>query len=66
MRGIENDLFLVYGPKLTTCFVRGSKLTSFPCADRKLLIVVSMEVNLVFVVVEIDVISVWGIELDLI
>ena len=48
-------------------FVRGSKLTLFLCAGRKLLVFsVSMEIDLVFVMVEIDLISMWGIELDLI
>ena len=48
-------------------FVRGSKLT-FLCAGRKVLVFsVSMEIDLVLVmVVDIDLISVWGIELDLI
>ena len=48
-------------------FVRGSRLTLFLCAGRKLLVFsVSMEIDLVFVMVEIDLISMWGIELDLI
>ena len=48
-------------------FVRGSKLTSFLCPGRKLLVFsVSMEIDLVFVMVEIDLISMCGIELDLV
>ena len=48
-------------------FVRGSKLT-FLCAGRKVLVFsVSMEIDLVLVmVVEIDLISVCGIELELV
>ena len=42
-------------------FVRGSKLTLYLCASRKLLVFrVSMEIDLVFVTVELDLISVWG------
>ena len=53
----EIDLFLV----------RGSKSTLFLCADRHLCVFsVSTEISLVFVIIEIDLISVWGIELDLI
>ena len=48
-------------------FVRGSNLILFWCVGRKLLVFsVSMEIDLVFVMVEIDLISMWGIELDLI
>ena len=47
--------------------MRGSKLTLFLYAGRKLLVFsVSMEMDLIFVVVKIDLISVWEIELDLI
>ena len=42
--------------KTDLVFVCGSKITVFS---------VSMEIDLVFVIVEIDLISVWGIELDL-
>ena len=53
----EIDMFLV----------RGSKLTLFLCAGRKLLVFsVTMEIDLVLVTVQFDVISVWGIESDLI
>ena len=48
-------------------FVRGSKWTLFFCADRKLLVFsVNMEIKLVFMMVKIDLISVSGIELELI
>ena len=48
MWGIEIDLFLVWVPKLT-CFVWGSKLTLFLCANRKLLVFgVSIGTDLVF------------------
>lgn len=48
-------------------FVRVSKLTLFLCSCRKLLVCsVSMEIDLVLVMVEIDLISAWGIELELI
>ena len=46
-------------------FVPGSNLTLFSWVCRKLLVFsVSMEIDLVFVIIEIDLISVWGIELD--
>ena len=49
-------------------FVRRSKLTLFLCAGRKLLVSsMSTKVeSVVVVVVEIDLIAVWGIELDMI
>ena len=47
--------------------MRGAKLTLFWCADRKLLVFsVNIEIDLLFVLVEIDLISVCGIELELI
>ena len=53
--------------EIDTFFVRGSKFTLFLCAGRKLLVFsVRMETDLVSVMVEIDLISAWGIELDLI
>ena len=83
--GIESDLFLCGGSKLT---VGGLKLTSFKCDDwlgfcvgggggnwlvflhagrKSLGFSVSIETKLFFVrVVDIDLISVRGIELDLI
>ena len=45
------------GVKFDLVFVCGLKITVFS---------VSMEIDLVFVMVKIDLISVWGIELDLI
>ena len=73
---MEIDLFLVCGPKMT-CFYCGdrliwflcgwSKLTWFLYSGRKSLRVsVNVEIDLVFVLVEIDLISVWEVELDLI
>ena len=45
-------------------FVRGSTLTSFLCVGRKLFVLsVSTEIDLVFVMVEIDLISAWGTKL---
>ena len=42
-------------------------MTLLLCAGRKLLVFgVSMEIDLVFEMAKIDLISVWGIELDLI
>ena len=61
--GVEIDLALVLGPKIDLFFLWGSKLTLFLCACRKLLVFsVSIKINLVFVIFEIDLISVWGIE----
>ena len=56
--GIEIDLVLMWG----------SKLASFFYADPKSLVCcVSIEIDLVFVrVVGIDLISAWGIEIDLV
>ena len=46
-------------------FVRGSNLILFWCVGRKLLVFsVSMEIDLVFVMVEIDFVSMLGIEHD--
>ena len=81
--GIEIYLTSVLGSKLTWCyvgeinwlafsgrnvFVRGSKLTLFLCAGRRLLILgVTVAINWVFVmVIKLDLLSVWGIQLDLI
>ena len=51
---------------MDTFFVRGSKLTLFSWAGRKLFVFcVSYETDLVFVMVEINFISVWVMELDL-
>ena len=50
----ENDIFLCGGQNLP-CVVCGSKIVFD----------VSMEIDLVFVMVEIDLISMWGIELGL-
>ena len=45
--------------------MRRSKFTVFLCADRKLLVLsVSTEIDFV-VVVKMDLISVWGMEFDL-
>ena len=48
-------------------FVRESKMTLVLCACRKSPVFsVSMEIDLVFEMVEIDLIPVWGIEVELI
>ena len=68
MRGIQIGLVLVWTPKLTCFFVRGSKLTLFLCAGRKILVLVwAWKYWLVlFMVIRTDLTSEWGIEFDLI
>ena len=47
--------------KIDLLLVRGSKLTLFLCVGLTLLVFgVSIEIGLIFVMVEIDLISMWG------
>ena len=65
--GDRNCLGFSVKTEIDMFFMRVSTLTLFMCAGRKLRVFsVSMEINLFFVMVEMDLTSVWGIELDLI
>ena len=67
MGGIAIVLVLVCGPKSTYFWCRGEVDLVFVCGSKTSCFCVCMEIGLVFVmVVKVDIISVWGIELDLI